>query len=81
MKNGLDVETVMDSLTRLQGLHQDLIAFTHTRLANIDRLWQELDASIQEFRDLLDKSVPDAGVKISVTNGEPPKLELFSLLN
>ena len=60
----------MDSLTRLQGLHQDLVAFTSSRLANIERLWQELEASIQEFRDFLDKPLPDTDPEISVGDGE-----------
>jgi Nuclear pore complex scaffold, nucleoporins 186/192/205 len=45
----------MESLERLQGLYQDLIAFSNTKLANIERLWLELDASIEDFRKLLDK--------------------------
>jgi len=45
----------MDSIERLQGLYADLQAFAETRLANIDRLWQELEDSVQEFRKLLDK--------------------------
>lgn len=45
----------MESLERLQGLHQDLVAFSETKLASIDRLWQELEASIEDFQALLDK--------------------------
>ena len=45
----------MESLKRLQGLYQDLTAFSETRLANIERLWIELEASIDDFRKLLDK--------------------------
>lgn len=44
----------MDSLERLQGLHADLIAFSETKLANIDRLWQELEDTLDDFRRLLD---------------------------
>ena len=47
----------MDSLERLQGLHADLIAFTETKLANIDRLWQELEDTLEDFRRLLDLPV------------------------
>jgi len=46
----------MESLERLQGLHADLIALSQKSLTNIDRLWHELEDSIHEFRQLLDKS-------------------------
>ena len=45
----------MESLERLQGLHQDLVAFSESRLANVERLWLELEASIEHFRKLLDR--------------------------
>lgn len=59
----------MESLQRLQGLHADLRAFTETRLANIDRLWQELEDSVQEFRQLLDKSIPSAAEREAYNAG------------
>ena len=43
------------ALEGLRGLHQDLIALGESRLPNIDRLWAELEARIDEFRRLLDK--------------------------
>lgn len=39
----------------LRGLQQDLIALDESRLQNIDRLWADLEARIEEFRRLLDK--------------------------
>ena len=59
----------MDSLARLQGLHADLVAFTETRLANIDRLWQELEDSIQDFRRLLDKPTAESSDREAYNNG------------
>lgn len=44
-----------DTLTKLQGLQADLVAFSESRLANLDRLWAELEGSIADFRSLLDK--------------------------
>jgi nuclear pore complex protein Nup205 len=44
-----------DSLTRLQGLQADLVAFSESRLLNVDRLWTELEDSIADFRKLLDR--------------------------
>ncbi|KIX08645.1 uncharacterized protein Z518_03302 [Rhinocladiella mackenziei CBS 650.93] len=58
----------MESLERLQGLHADLVAFTETRLANIDRLWQELEDSIEDFRKLLDNPIPAAGDREAYSN-------------
>ncbi|KAK5938321.1 hypothetical protein PMZ80_009291 [Knufia obscura] len=46
----------MESLERLQGLHADLIAHSQKSLSNIDRLWQELHDSIQDFKTLLDQT-------------------------
>lgn len=45
----------IDSLTRLQGLQADLVAFSESRLLNVDRLWTELEDSIADFRKLLDR--------------------------
>ena len=61
----------MDSLERLQGLHADLVAFTETRLANIDRLWHELSESIQDFKNLLDKSTAAPSDREAYNNGMP----------
>lgn len=54
------LHTSMESLERLQGLHADLVAFTEGRLANIDRLVQELQGTVSDFRKLLDKPMPSA---------------------
>jgi hypothetical protein len=44
-----------DGLLALQGLHSDLVAFSEHRLQDIERLVNELDGRIEEFRTLLDK--------------------------
>ena len=44
-----------DSLARLQGLQADLVAFAESRLPNLERLWAELEESIDDFRNLLDR--------------------------
>jgi len=44
-----------DSLLRLQGLQADLVAFAESRLPNLERLWAELEESIDDFRNLLDR--------------------------
>ncbi|KAL9099004.1 MAG: hypothetical protein Q9163_005433 [Psora crenata] len=44
-----------DDIEGLRGLHEDLIALSKSQLRNVDRLWTELDARVDEFRRLLDK--------------------------
>lgn len=44
-----------DSLDRLRSLQADLVAFGESRLTNVERLWTELEESIDDFRALLDK--------------------------
>lgn len=44
-----------DSLVRLQGLQADLVAFSESRLPNVERLWAELESSIEDFQRLLDR--------------------------
>lgn len=47
--------TSQNSLEGLRGLHQDLVALEESQLRNIERLWAELEARVDEFRKLLDK--------------------------
>ncbi|KAF7512175.1 hypothetical protein GJ744_002337 [Endocarpon pusillum] len=60
----------MESLERLQGLYQDLVAFSETKLANIERLWLELEASIEDFRQLLDKPLKNNASRESLMTGK-----------
>lgn len=69
----------MDSLQRLQGLHADLQAFTETRLANIDRLWQELEETVQEFRQLLDKPTPSTSEREAYNTGRQYLLDFVEI--
>ncbi len=59
----------MESLERLQGLYQDLVAFSETKLANVERLWLELEASIEDFRKLLDKPPKSNASRESTATG------------
>lgn len=59
----------MESLERLRELYEDLIAFSETRLANVDRLWLELESSVQDFRKLLDKRAKSNTSRQSLTSG------------
>ena len=48
--------TALVAIDGLRGLHQDLIALTEGQLHRIDTLQAELEAHIEAFRKLLDKS-------------------------
>ena len=39
----------------LRALHADLIAVSNAQLAHVDRLWEELQTRIEEFRTLLNR--------------------------
>lgn len=57
-------------LDGLRGLHQDLIALSQSQLQNVDRLWEKLDARVDEFKRLLDKprkSEKSRGILLSGT--------------
>lgn len=43
------------SLESIQALHADLLALSESRLLHIERLGNQLEAHIKDFRDLLDK--------------------------
>jgi nuclear pore complex protein Nup205 len=49
------IMTETSSLESLQALHADLLALSESRLLNIERLGNQLDAHIQDFRALLDQ--------------------------
>lgn len=40
----------------LRGLHQDLVALDESQLRNVDRLLTELEARVDDFKKLLDRS-------------------------
>jgi nuclear pore complex protein Nup205 len=65
----------MESLERLRDLYQDLLAFSETRLANVERLWLELESSVDEFRRLLDKPAKNNASRQSLSCG------MFPILN
>lgn len=45
-----------NDLEGLRGLHQDLVALDESQLRNVDRLLTELEARVDDFKKLLDKS-------------------------
>jgi len=58
-------------LDGIRGLHQDLIALSESQLRNVDRLWSELDARVDEFRKLLDKPQKNEASRKSLLSGMP----------
>ena len=58
-----------DSFISLRGLHQDLVDLEQGRLRNVDRLWGDLEARIDEFRQLLDKPSKNDESRRSLLSG------------
>ncbi|KAF2762610.1 nuclear pore complex subunit [Pseudovirgaria hyperparasitica] len=54
------------SLESLQDLHRDLQALSESRLPVLDRLWLQLEARVDDFRNLLDQKRRDDGSRQKV---------------
>jgi hypothetical protein len=64
------VEIMTDyGLEELQSLHRDLIALSESRLLNVERLWAQLEARIDEFRHLLEKAPRNEKSRQSLKTG------------
>lgn len=63
----------MDSVEALQGLHRDLLILTESRLPSLQRLSEELDARLQEFRALLDKPAKKDASRKAIQSGKKHK--------
>ena len=64
-----------DSVAAIQGLHQDLIALSESRLPTIEQLCVDLEANVEAFRTLLDKkpkSEASRNALVAGTRIEPP---------
>lgn len=61
--------TEPETLEGLRGLQQDLIALDESRLRNVERLWIDLEARIEEFRKLLDKPPKTESSRKKVLSG------------
>ena len=59
-----------EGLIGLRGLHQDLIDLEASRLRNIDRLWEDLERRVGEFRQLLDKPSKSDVSRKALQSGE-----------
>ena len=61
--------TDQDSLGGLRGLHQDLIALEESQLRNVEKLWVELEAKVDEFRQLLNKTSKNEKSRTTLLSG------------
>ena len=57
-------------LVGLRGLHQDLLSLEASQLHNIDRLWADLEARLDEFRQLLDKPAKNETSRKALKSGK-----------
>lgn len=68
-----------EPLERLQNLQRDLVSFTESRLANLDRLSIELESSIVDLRRLLErkrKSQQSRDALSASPSGSPPTVQV-----
>jgi nuclear pore complex protein Nup205 len=68
-----------EPLERLQNLQRDLVSFTESRLANLDRLSDELEESIEDLRKLLEhkrKSQSSRDALGATPSGSPPTVKV-----
>jgi nuclear pore complex protein Nup205 len=63
-------EAHKDSLEALQGLHQDLLALSESRLPVLERLRDQLEHTTQEFRSLLDKPEKSTASRNTLSSGK-----------
>jgi len=61
--------TDSSGLQSLRGLHEDLLALAQDQLRNVDRLWAELEARVDEFKQLLDKPSKNDASRKAVQTG------------
>ena len=61
--------TEQEAADGLRGLQQDLIALDESRLRNVERLWSDLEARIEEFRNLLDKPPKNESSRKKILSG------------
>ena len=61
--------TEQEAADGLRGLQQDLIALDESRLRNVQRLWSDLEAHIEEFRTLLDKPTKNESSRNKILSG------------
>lgn len=61
--------TEQEAADGLRGLQQDLIALDELRLRNVQRLWSDLEAHIEEFRTLLDKPTKNESSRNKILSG------------
>ncbi len=74
-----------DSLGELEALHRDLEALKENRMPNIDRLAAELEAHVDEFRNLLEQKKRSSESRRKLCSGRfyplpsarPPVLSAF----
>lgn len=69
-----------EDTARLRGLYQDLSSLSHSSLANIERLCLELEATIVDFRKLLEKPAKNNTSRQKVLSGNyyHPPVKLVS---
>lgn len=58
------------SLVGLRDIHDDLLALEASRLSNVERLWADLEARVNEFKQLLDKPAKNETSRKALSSGK-----------
>ena len=67
-------------LVGLRDLHQDLLALEASRFRNVERLWADLEARVNEFRQLLDKPAKNEKSRKLLSLGKNLEAQIRGLL-
>lgn len=61
--------TDQDDFTSLRGLHQDLLALERAQSISNERLWEDLDSRVDDFKKLLDRSPKNETSRNAILSG------------
>ena len=70
-----------DTVAAIQGLHQDLVALSESRLPAIEKLHNDLERNIDAFRTLLDKKAKSEASRNALVAGTSIELACNSSVN
>ena len=75
----MDSDNAMEVYERLQALQRDLLVFTETRAANLDRLSAEFEASLEDLRRLLERKKKNEESRKTVNPPTTPKPDTLKI--
>lgn len=70
----------MNGLESLQALYLDLVALSESRISNVDRLEAQLNAHIEDFKNLLNKQARNEQSRKSLGTGTRRRLHTRNMI-